>query len=56
MKLIKKITIVIILCSIIANCAWLPQNDTGCRNRYERHYDDKGHFIGTTWWTECEED
>lgn len=52
----KRIICLIILGLFIVSCNTTSffVNDSNCTTKYQRHYDKKGHFTGTTQWTECD--
>ncbi len=43
---------------MLMSCATSPNywKDSGCRQKIERHYDAKGHYIGSTWYTVCDKE
>jgi len=49
--------LLIITLTMIMSCSNMKRNywkENNCRNKIERHYNDKGKYTGNTWETVCD--
>jgi len=55
MKILTLFVILMISLFLVScNTTSLFMTDSNCKQKYQRHYDKKGHFTGTTQWMECD--
>jgi hypothetical protein len=52
-KILLIIPIILMLMSCATTNYW---KDSGCRQKVERHYDAKGKYVGSTWYTVCDKE